>query len=184
MPVPDDREGLIRQGRFAGDGELGPFRRLLFAAIGLIAGNAALLIFLLYNALRVRAALLKIHMGQPHLELPRAWDVFVLYAIISIVGWALVGLPFALAFPARLLSRIPWPLGLFIGAILGPLALLLIFVVLAAMQGSPGTFSLAHTGSLWPFSILVSTVAFLVYAALLRRRLRRSSPIPKKKFTP
>jgi hypothetical protein len=58
-----------------------------------------------------------------------------------------------------------------IGAILGPLALLLIFVVLAAWQGSLGSFSLAHTETLWPFSILVSTVSFLVYAALLRSRL-------------
>ncbi|HYK61798.1 MAG TPA: hypothetical protein VEV85_20355, partial [Bryobacteraceae bacterium] len=69
-----------------------------------------------------------------------------------------------------LLSRVAWPGRMLIGASLGPLALLLIFVVLFAIQGSHGAFSLAHTENLWPFSILVSTVSFLVYTALLRRR--------------
>jgi hypothetical protein len=154
-------------------GEVGPFRRLLFTAIGLAAGNAALLVYLICNALRLRAALLKAHMGAPDLALSQAYETFLIYGIFSVLGWILVGVPIALAFPARLLSRIAWPGQLLIGATLGPLALLLIFVTLFAIQGSSGTFSLAHTEGLWPFSILVSTVSFLVYAALLRRRLLR-----------
>jgi hypothetical protein len=35
------------------------------AAIGLAAGNAALLVFLIYSALGSRAALPKAHIGQP-----------------------------------------------------------------------------------------------------------------------
>jgi hypothetical protein len=38
------------------DSGVGPFQRLLFAAFGLAAGNATLLLFLLYNAWRSRAA--------------------------------------------------------------------------------------------------------------------------------
>src|SRR5262249_31394488 len=76
--------------------------------------------------------------------------------------------------PARLLSRVAWPGRMLIGATLGPLALLLIFVVLFAIQGRLGVFSLAHTESLWPFSVLVSTISFLVYAALLHRRLLKT----------
>jgi hypothetical protein len=151
------------------------FQRLIFAAIGLIAGNVALLALLLYNAMRMRAVLLKMHMGQPFLQLPQAWESFVLYAGFSIVGWAAIGLPIVLALPPRRLSRLPWPLYLLIGAALGPLALLFIFFVLAAMQGQLNTFSLSHTESFWPLSILVSTVSFLVYAALVRGRFLKDA---------
>ncbi len=150
-----------------------PFRRLLFAAIGLAAGNTALLLFLVYNALRVRGALLKAHMGEPYLALPQAWEMFLLYAIFSVLGWLLVGVPIAIGLSPRLLSRVAWPGRMLIGATLGPLALLLIFVVLFVMQGRLSAFSLAHTETLWPLSVIVSTVSFLVYAALLRRRKPR-----------
>jgi hypothetical protein len=147
----------------------GPSRRLLFAAIGLLAGNAALLIYWtigpLIGALWGRVALLNAYRA-----LPDTLGIFVIYAIFSILGWALVGLPIVLAFPARLLLRAPWPLCVLIGAVLGPLALLSIFVVIFAMQGRLSAFSLAHTEALWQFSVLVSTVSFLVYVALLRRR--------------
>jgi len=147
----------------------GPFQRLLFALIGLLTGNAALLFYLLQNAISSRAALLRDHMGEPARELPYAWDIFILYAIFSLRGWVLVGLPMALAFPARLLSRLAWPLCLLIGAILGPLALLLIFVVMFGLQGQLNSFRLAHTESLWPLSILVSTVSFVMYAVCCAR---------------
>ena len=99
------------------------------------------------------------------------WQIFLLYAMFSVVGWVLIGVPTALAIPPRLLLRITWPIRVLIGAAMGPLALLLIFVVLFAFQGRISEFSLAHTESLWPFSILVSTVSFLAYTVLLRRRI-------------
>ena len=170
--MPPANHGSPRHG--TGSGGVGPFRRLLFAVIGLAAGNAALLVFLIYNALRLRSALLKAHMGEPDLALPQAWGIFLIYGISSVLGWILVGVPIALAIPARILSRVAWPGRMLIGATLGPLALLLIFVILDAIQGSLNKFSLAHTEGLWPFSILVSTVSFLVYAALLRKRLLKS----------
>ena len=96
--------------------------------------------------------------------------MFRMFGIFSVAGWVLVGVPIALVLRRRLLSRLAWPLQMAIGIALGPLALLLIFIGLFAMQGRVGAFSLAHTETLWPISILVSTVSFLVYAALLRRR--------------
>jgi hypothetical protein len=128
----------------------GLLRRLLFAAISLAAGNAALLLFMLSSGLR-------------------DWSVFLLYAIFSVLGWILVGIPIAVAFPAHLLSRVAWPFRLLIGAALGPLALLLVFLVLARIQGRPGEFSLAHTEFYWLLSVIVSAISFLVYASLSRR---------------
>ena len=166
--MPSAAHGSPRHG--TNSGGVGPFRRLLFAAIGLAAGNAALLLFLIFNALRAHALLVQANIGQPDRELPQALEIFLIYGIFSVLGWILVGIPIALAFSARLLSHVAWPGRMLIGATSGPLALLLILVVLFAMQGSHGAFSLAHTEGLWPFSVLVSTVSFLVYTALLRRR--------------
>jgi hypothetical protein len=170
--MPPAEHGSPRHG--TNGGEVGPFRRLLLAAIGLAAGNAAPLVYLICNALRLRAALLEAHMGAPDSALPQAWETFLTYGIFSMLGWVLIGVPIALAFPARVLSRVAWLGRMLIGAALGPLALLLIFVVLFTIQGNLSAFSLAHTEGLWPFSIMVSTVSFLVYAALLRRRLLKS----------
>lgn len=149
MPSSDEKEE-VRQ-------DVGPFRRVLLAFIGLLAGDGVLLLYLFLSA---RAA----------------WDILTLYAIFSLIGWMLAGLPVALMFPVRVYSRLAWPLCFLIGAILGPLALLLIFIVLFGLQGQLGAFSLAHTESLWPMSCMVSTVAFVVYAALLRRRANRVRP--------
>jgi hypothetical protein len=79
-----------------------------------------------------------------------------------------VGLPTALFFPARSITRLPWPLRLLAGAALGPLALLVIFVLLGnGHLEFPGTFR--GTGWLWACSILVSTVSFVLYVFLLRK---------------
>jgi hypothetical protein len=145
-------------------------QRLFFASVALLAGNTALLLFLPQNGLRMRSALRKAHMDEPNLVLRHAWEIFLLYAIFSVVGWILIGVPTALVFPPRLLLRISWPVRVLIGAAMGPLALLLIYVILFAIQGRVREFSLAHTETLWPFSILVSAVAFVTYTVLLQRR--------------
>jgi hypothetical protein len=152
-----------------------PAKRLFFAFIGLLTGDVALLLYFLLGALRTRAFLLRAHIGIPSAQVPLALEVFFLYAAFSVLGWMIVGVPFALAIPARLLSRLAWPLRFLLGAALGPLALLLIFIVLFARGGHISGFSLAHTETLWPFSILVSLVSFLVYVALLPR-VRDVSP--------
>jgi hypothetical protein len=63
-----------------------PSQRALFAFMGLLAGDVALLLFLLLNAVRLRAALLKAHMGAPTGAFLQARDMFIVYAIFSIVG--------------------------------------------------------------------------------------------------
>jgi len=147
-----------------------PIKRLAYAFVGLLAGDAILLLFLMQNALRVRAMLLAVHMGEPARTIPVALQMFTLYATFSFVGWLLVGLPIALFFPARSVTRLPWPLTLLVGAALGPLALLAIFVLLGRGHISfPSSFT--GTGGFWAFSILVSTVSFVVYVALLRKKM-------------
>jgi hypothetical protein len=140
---------------------------MAYTFVGLLAGDAILLLYLLQNAIRVRSDFLAVHMGEPGRQIPQAIQIFVLYARISFVGWLIVGLPIALLLPAHFIRHLPWPIRLLVGAALGPLALFLIFAALAHGHMIPGMFT--GTASLWPLSILVSTVAFVVYIALLRK---------------
>lgn len=142
-------------------------RRLARAFAALLAGDAVLLLLVLCNAIRVRAALTASHMGNPGAEIPLALQMFAVYAVFSFVGWLVVGLPIA-GLPAYVLARLEWPVCLFLGAALGPLALLIVFFLLA--RGHliwPASFR--DTGMFWVCTIVVSTVAFPVYVALLRR---------------
>jgi len=152
-----------------------PIKRLAYAFLGLLAGDAILLLYLLQNAIRNRAYLLGIHMGEPALQIPQALQIFVPYARLSFVGWLFVGLPIALLLPAHFIRRSPWPLTLLLGAALGPLALFLILMLVPDASHSalahghmiPGMFT--GTASLWPLSIVVSTIALAVYVALLHK---------------
>ena len=146
-----------------------PMKRLAYAFVGLVAGDAVLLLFLLQNATRLRADLLVLHMGEPGEQIPQTLQLFVMYACFSFVGWLLVGLPAALLFSARSIARLPWPLRPLVGAALGPLALFLVLMLLAhGHLDFPRTF--LGTGWLWAFSMLVSTTAFLLYTGLLLRK--------------
>lgn len=151
-----------------------PKKRLAYAFVGLLTGNAILLFFLLQNALRARAGLLAAHMGAPASMISVTLEQFVLYAIASLAGWLLIGLPTVLLFPARSITGLSWPLRLLAGAVLGPFALFGVFLLLGRGHlAFPASFT--GTGILWVYSVLVSTVAFVVYAALLRReQVRRA----------
>jgi hypothetical protein len=150
-------------------------KRMAYAFVGLVAGDTILLLYLLQNAVRLRADLLASHMGEPGRQIPQALQIFELYAYVSFFGWLFVGLPVALFFSARSITRLPWPLSLLLGAALGPLALFLAIVLLSDVSRAalahghmlPGMFT--GTASVWPLSILVSTISFVVYVALLRK---------------
>jgi hypothetical protein len=143
-------------------------KRLAYAFVGLLAGDAVLLLFLLQNALRTRAFLLAAHMGEPARQIPNALQMFVFYAGFSFAGWLLVGLPIALLIPARSIMNMWWPLRVPVGAALGPLALLGVLALLSRGHISfPGSFR--GLGLLWAYSALVSTVAFMAYVTLLRK---------------
>jgi hypothetical protein len=113
----------------------------------------------------VRALLLASHVGDPAGQVPLALEMFALYGVCAFAGWLLVGLPVALFFPARTYTRLTWPLRLMIGAGLGPLAMFIIFFLLAKGQINSQVFT--ATGIFWIYSIVVSTVSFAVYVALL-----------------
>ena len=151
MYSPNEQEDRLRHSRFVENPGVSLSRRFLFAFYGLLAGDTALFVLLLPG-------------------FARAAEVLVLYGLFSFVGWAIIGLPVALGVPPRYLCRLSGPARLLIGAALGPIALLAIFLTLAEISGGLKTFRLANSGIFFAMSMLVSMTSFIVYTALLRRQ--------------
>jgi hypothetical protein len=146
--------------------------RIGFAFAGTAAGVAALVLLLFVTS--VVPALWN-HPTGDRAEAAGVLGVMVIGSIaFALAGCVLVGVPLALAFPARRVARMPWPLWFVTGPLLGVLALLSVSLLMTARDSQPGAQVLLMTKILWQPSVLVSTVAFTVYATLLRRRIGRS----------
>jgi hypothetical protein len=112
--------------------------------------------------------------GQLKAQFLTAMGFFIPVAIVSVAGWLAVGIPAVLILPTgRIVKSSLWLL-LLLGALLGPLALFLVFLSLS--RGMPATETFTHTGFLWLCSSLISTVAFGVYCLLVRRYARGDAP--------
>ncbi len=148
---------------------ISPSKRLLYALVGLLAGNLILLFFLLQHALHAT-----ILAGEPARTIADTVQTFSLYTIFSFVGWMFVGLPGTLMFPPGSIARLSWLRALILGAISGPIALLVIFALLS--RSHIYFRNLAEVSTLLAYTIVVSTVSFVVYLSLLRKEMR-SNPI-------
>lgn len=153
----DEHPGLLRSSE-----------RIGYALLGLLAGDALLLIFLLANAIRAAVLLSAARMGQPVGQIAAVVEVFVFYAACSLAGWFFVGLP------PHILVRFPAAGRAAIGLVLGPIAMLLIMITLTHGHiASRNIF--AGTGILWIYSAAVSVTAFWIYIRLLQRGFRRQA---------
>ena len=134
-----------------------------YSFIGLLAGDAALLILIFLNALRTS---LLLH-GQLRAQCLTAVGTLIPIAIVSFLGWMVVGAPAVLILtPTRILQTSSWPI-LILGALLGPVALFVIFLLLS--RGMPSAETFSNTGYVWACASLISTVAFAVYQALVHQ---------------
>lgn len=140
--------------------------RIAYSYLGLIAGNAALLLLFFLNAFRTS---LLLH-GQLKAQCLAALGSFIPVAITSIVGWLAIGIPAVVVLSPQRISQFPLWLLLVIGALLGPIALVTIFLLLSRGLAAGETFT--NTGPLWACASLISTVAFAVHCALVRRYTR------------
>jgi len=141
-------------------------KQIGYALVSLLASNAVLLILLLLNAMRIRSSLLAAHIGPPGQQISLALQLSAIYGFFSFLGWLMVGLPIALFVPADSVIRLPLLVRLIVGVVIGPFALFAIMVILSHGQlHISGTFT--NTGFLWALSVLMSTLAFLLYCALL-----------------
>jgi hypothetical protein len=133
--------------------------RIGYSFAGLLAGDAALFA---YFCLFARA-------WEPnHLQV---LEIFPFYVAFSFLGWIAVGMPAVLLIRSEFIARLYWLPMLLIGVVLGAFAQFLIFLLL----GSRGNLNLpGHRNEVaWYFmmAVIVSTAAFAVYCALIRRAL-------------
>jgi predicted membrane protein len=84
-----------------------------------------------------------------------------------------------LLFPARSITRLSRPRALVLGAIAGPIALLVIFALLSRSHIYFRNF--AEISTLLAYTILVSTISFMVYLSLLREEMK-SNPTRSQNF--
>ena len=140
--------------------------RVGYSFFGLLAGDAVLLMLTLMNALHIS---LLLH-GQLKAQCLIALGSFIPVAIVSVVGWLMVGVPAVLILSPRTVLQTSLWLLLSLGAVIGPAALFVIFLLLS--RGMPKAQTFTNTGFLWACSSLISTVAFAVHCALMRRHAR------------
>jgi hypothetical protein len=141
--------------------------RVGYSFLGLLAGDAALLFLVLFKSF---CASLQQHGKLMALLLKSTLEWFGVVAIVSIAGWIMIGVPAVLILsPGRTLktSRL---LLVLVGALLGPLALLFVFLLLSRGKLSSATFT--QTTFLWACASVISTIAFGVHCTLVRRTAR------------
>lgn len=80
--------------------------------------------------------------------------------VVSIVGWLVVGIPAVLMLSPRRILRASLMRLLTVGVLLGPAALLVIFLLLSL--GMPKAETFTNTGLLWASSSLISTVPYTI----------------------
>jgi len=150
--------------------EIRRWKQLAFSFVGLLAGNAFILLYFLLNAIQTYFYLTRDHVGAPGQVIPQTFQLFILYGICSLIGWILVGIPFSLLVPGQSIARLSWPFWILAGALLGPLAVLVMFSILS--RGHLDGSSFAHTGFYWIISIAIAGIAIVVYGAMLRWEIR------------
>lgn len=140
-------------------------KRIGAAFCGLLAASLLPLVLVLANTWRIRHYSLAQGDGGDMLY---AWRGFAGYFSLSVLGWLLVGVPFAALVPSAFVRKRAWPARVLIGALLGPAALYLVF---ALFYGA--VFSRIGVVRFWPAWLMaaaISTVAFVVYAVVLDRQ--------------
>src|SRR5215813_2441089 len=91
-------------------------KQLTFSFLGLLAGNAFILLYFCLNAIRASFSLMQMrgHIGSPMQEISWFFQGFlqefmhvfiILCGIFSLIGWILIGIPFSLLIPGRSIAR-------------------------------------------------------------------------------
>jgi hypothetical protein len=158
-----------------GASPIGWARRIAYAFIGLLAGNAAIVAYFLITAVW---ALLRFHAlpSKPpasHILIGYA-GLILIYGTFSFLGWLIVGLPVVVLLPVGMLNRLPWLVILLIAATIGVAAYFPIFLLFSG--GHPTLDLFRREGPYWLLALLASTVGFPTYCWLIRRRTVTCNP--------
>ena len=151
-------------------------RKIGYSFVGLMAGNGAnllllLLIFVLPR-LHVFVGLARVWNPGPNVAPP----VLLYIVMVSVLGWAFIGLPVILLLRAKLVADLHWATAALIGAVLGMIAMFLF--VLLFDRGFATIFNpaaLRTIALMFVDAALIASVAFTVYCSLIKMALHRRS---------
>jgi hypothetical protein len=148
-------------------------RKIGYSFMGLLAGNVVSLVVLLLVAL------------LPHLDsfvgIKKLWTLTVgdglglAFAIwlFSMAAWVVVGLPVVLLLRAEIAADLYLLTSAVAGAVLGAVAMLLMFMALDHDRLDIAIFQKPETLGLFLLAALIAGVAFAVYCSLVKGTLRK-----------
>jgi hypothetical protein len=136
---------------------LGFDRRISYSFFGLLAGDVAMLVVV---------SLITLLWEQNPLQ---TVGTFPFLMTCSLFAWVVVGIPAVLLTNASFVARSNWLSVIWIGALLGSIAL----VLTLSIVGHRAAGNLEGVGYYWMLAVLVSSIACAVYRALVRQTLRR-----------
>jgi hypothetical protein len=152
----------------------GPLRRIAYSFAGLAAGDFVLVIIqVANNVTRFPRELWWIHLFPPDNQTPQMLGMYTVAPIVSVIAWALAGVPIVLWLSTQEIAGASWPVLISGGSLLGPLSLTLPIVAL-----SRGEHVVELIGVSWIFllcSAICSGLAFAIHCALVRRYARLPS---------
>ena len=156
---------------------IGWARRIFYAFLGLLAGNAAIVAWYLITSLWALARFHSFPSEHPvsHILIGYA-GLIVIYGSFSLIGWLVVGLPAVLLLPVRILNRLPWLAILLIAAAIGVAAFFPIYLLLNGGHLTSDSFSFRRSGMYWFLALLASMAGFPTYCWLIRRRTVPRNP--------
>ena len=150
---------------------IGWARRIVYAFIGLLAGNAAIVGYSLITSLWAPVRLHPFPSQPPVTHILIGYvGLILLYGPFLFLGWLVVGLPTVLLLPVRILNRLPWFAIPLIAAGMGLAAFLPIYLLFIGGHLTSDALPFRRSGTYWFLALLASTAGFPTYCWLIRRR--------------
>lgn len=164
---------------------LGFERKIGYSFAGLAAANlASLVTFLICEALGLIPAGF-VPAASWRYRLLHVLGLAILFGIVSMVSWVVIGLPVVLSLSANLTARLHWSLAAMLGAVLGAIPYALLCVLVDGWQRTAAGIRNSQIPSVeltfLAVAAVIGCVAFSVYCLLVRRasyREQRKSGAP------
>jgi hypothetical protein len=164
---------------------LGFERKIGYSFLGLLAGNLICLAAFSFSTLVARfAAPFGPLSDSWHARMLQVLGLAIVYGIVSMAAWAVIGLPVVLSLSAKLTAQLHWSLALLIGAVLGAVAPAVLVVSFDGWQRTIADIKKPPDTEITFFAaaVIIGGVAFSVHCALVRYAMRnqqRKSGAPR-----
>jgi len=156
---------------------IGFAEKIGYSFVGLLAGNVASVVVLVVAPLLAKLDAFAILRNYWPGEFIGGLGLSLMIGVVSMLGWAVVGVPVVLLLRTRIVSEFYGITAALVGAMQGMAAIFLFFLALNGGKLDTALFSNPEAARATAFYVggaaLISGVAFTVYCALVKSALRR-----------